>query len=146
MTETLPHFLLVEDDDRHAKLIRRGLEDHHELSRLTRVRDGEEALAYLFRKEPFEDAPRPDVVLLDLKLPRVDGFEVLARLKEDPDLRLIPVIMLTTSDNEIDRLKAYDHHANSYVVKPVDFEKFQKVVSDLGLYWGIKNQRVKREP
>lgn len=105
-----------------------------------RVSDGEEALAYLRHRPPYADCPRPDVVLLDLKLPRVDGHEVLQHLKDDPDLSLIPVVVLTTSAAEADRARAYQNHANSYLVKPVDFDKFNQMVQDLKLYWCIWNQ------
>jgi CheY-like chemotaxis protein len=101
-----------------------------------RVCDGAEALDYL--RSPKK--PRPDVVLLDLNLPKVDGHEVLARIKESPDLCTIPIVVLTTSDAEIDRLRAYREHVNSYLVKPIDFERFRQMVRELSLYWGVWNQ------
>lgn len=102
--------------------------------------DGEQGLAYLRRQGAYQDACRPDVVLLDLKLPKVDGHEVLAQVKADPELRSIPIVVLTTSAAERDRESAYRLHANSYLVNPVDFEQFRKLVTDLGFYWGVWNK------
>lgn len=140
MTSRIVHFLLVEDDDAHAELIMMALAQNRVTNTVFRVSDGEEALAYLRHRPPYADCPRPDVVLLDLKLPRVDGHEVLQHLKDDPDLSLIPVVVLTTSAAEADRARAYQNHANSYLVKPVDFDKFNQMVQDLKLYWCIWNQ------
>lgn len=140
MNEGVITFLLVEDDDIHAHLVTRSLDKSGQSSRVVRVADGAEALAYLHRQGPYAGCPRPDVVLLDLKLPKLDGHEVLAAIKEDEDLKTIPVVVMTTSRAEADRAKAYMHHANSYVVKPVDFEKFQQLVRDLSLYWGVWNE------
>src|SRR5690606_24500907 len=97
-------------------------------------------LDYVRRQGRFADVRRPDVILLDLKLPKVNGHEVLAAIKDDPDLCSIPVVVLTTSSAETDRLKAYRHHANSYLVKPINFSRFRQMVSDLSLYWGVWNQ------
>jgi CheY-like chemotaxis protein len=97
-------------------------------------------LEYLRRLGTRADHPDPDVVLLDLKLPRIDGHEVLAEIKQDDLLRHIPVVVMTTSDAEIDRARAYDCYANSYVVKPTDFHQFRQLVDDLSLYWGIWNR------
>jgi CheY-like chemotaxis protein len=140
MEPELLHFLLVEDDDAHALIAMRTLQRNRVANTIDRVADGEAALAYLRRQPPYADRPRPDVILLDLKLPRVDGHEVLAGIKEDPDLRDIPVVVLTTSDAETDRMRAYSHHANSYLVKPIDFERFRQMVDDLCLYWGVWNR------
>ena len=139
MPERLIHFLLVEDDDSHAKLTLRSLRSNRVANTVDRVADGAQAMQYLRRESAFVDRPRPDVILLDLKLPKLDGHEVLQRVKEDPALRDIPVVILTTSDAETDRARAYLHHANSYLVKPVDFEKFRQMVQELCLYWGIWN-------
>lgn len=133
-------FLLVEDDDDHAAIILRGLKGSRVPSLTNRVRDGLEALSYLRRKEPFADADRPDVVLLDLKLPKLSGHEVLRAVKSDPDLRAIPVVVLTTSNADADRDQAYRLHANSYLVKPMDFVQFRQMVQDMNLYWGHWNQ------
>jgi CheY-like chemotaxis protein len=95
------------------------------------VRDGEEALRFLRREGEYEDAPRPGLVLLDLNLPRVDGREVLAEMKSDPELRVIPVVVLTTSEAEEDILRSYTLHANAYVSKPVDFDRFIDVIRQI---------------
>lgn len=136
----LLHFLLVEDDDDHAEIVLRTLQRNRVGNTFDRVHDGADALAYVRRQGRFADAKRPDVVLLDLKLPKVNGHEVLAAIKEDPDLCSIPVVVLTTSSAETDRAKAYRHHANSYLVKPINFSRFRQMVSDLSLYWGVWNQ------
>ena len=138
--QSLIHFLLVEDDDDHAFLVERNLERERVGNVLDRVRDGAEALAYLRREAPFEDSPRPDVILLDLRLPKLDGHEVLEIIKRDPELTTIPVVVMTTSDAERDRSRAYEQNVNSYLVKPVDFEKFRQMVRDLSLYWGVWNR------
>lgn len=136
------HFLLIEDDDSHAELIRLSMEDNHIANTLDRVGDGAQALRYLRREPPFESASRPGVILLDLKLPRLDGHQVLEQIKSDETLRTIPVVVLTTSDAEADRHRAYSSHANSYLVKPVDFDKFHAMVRDLQLYWTAWNRAV----
>jgi CheY-like chemotaxis protein len=135
-------FLLVEDDDDHAAFVLRTLQRNRVANRVDRVADGATALAYLRGEAPYTQRPRPDLVLLDLKLPRVDGHEVLAAIKSHPDLRTIPVVVLTTSDAETDRARAYRNHANSYLVKPINFARFRQLVHDLSLYWGIWNRCV----
>ncbi len=138
-----PHlisFLLVEDDDDHAHLVIRGLEDNRVTNRIDHVKDGVEALDYLFQRGKYRDKARPDIILLDLKLPRINGHEVLRQIKEDKNLKIIPVIILTTSNAEPDRVQAYEEHANSYLVKPLDFTKFLKMTNDLKCYWGVWNQ------
>lgn len=140
----LVHFLLVEDDDDHAMLVTRSLQRSRVSNQVDRVSDGEAALSYLRQKGEFAGR-QPDVVLLDLKLPKVDGHEVLRQIKEDPTLRQIPIVVLTTSQAEIDRARAYEHHANSYLVKPVNFERFQQMIEDLNLYWGVWNIPANRE-
>jgi len=134
-------FLLVEDDDSHALLVMRNLERARVVNTVDRVSDGAAALAYLRAEDPYQKRVAPDVVLLDLKLPKIDGLEVLERIKNDEQLRKIPVVILTTSDAERDRTRAYDNHVNSYVVKPIDFEQFQNMIKDLGFYWAIWNCR-----
>jgi hypothetical protein len=134
-------FLLVEDDDSHALLVTRNLERARVVNTVDRVSDGAAALAYLRAEDPFQDRVTPDVVLLDLKLPKIDGLEVLDRIKNDERLRTIPVVILTTSDAERDRAQAYNNHVNSYVVKPIDFAQFQNMIKDLGFYWAIWNCR-----
>jgi len=123
--------LLVEDDPGDVLMTREALADHKVRNRLSVVSDGEEALAYLRREGQFADAVRPDLVLLDLNLPRRDGREVLAEIKSDQTLRQIPVVVLTTSQADEDILSSYSLHANAYVTKPVDFERFLSVVRQI---------------
>jgi CheY-like chemotaxis protein len=130
--------LLVEDNVDHAELVLRTFEEHDIPIRIHHVTDGEAALDYLLRRGRFaqpEQSPRPHLILLDLRLPRIDGLEVLQEVKSKEDLREIPTVILTTSEAERDVARAYQHHANSYLVKPVDFTKFTKLMDDLGLYW-----------
>ncbi len=130
--------LLVEDNPDHTELIVRSLQDHRVANRIFHVPDGEAALDYLFRQGEFEEpekSPRPHVILLDLRLPKVDGQEVLQAIKTTERLRRIPVVIVTTSEAERDVARAYDSHANSYLVKPVDFDKFTQLMDDLGFYW-----------
>lgn len=134
------NFLLVEDDDAHAELIQMALEENRVSNTLVRVGDGVEAMRFLNAEERFISRRLPDVILLDLKLPRMDGLEVLAAIKSDPRLKMLPVVILTTSAAEIDRARAYAHHANSYVVKPLDFNVFHQMVKDLQLYWSAWNE------
>lgn len=133
-TETRPlHILLVEDDDNHANLAELAMEDAEMPCRLDRVADGTEAMAYLQDQQP-------DVVLLDLQLPKMGGHEVLTAMREDPDLARIPTIVLTTSESELDIQKAYAQCANSYLVKPVDFDSFNKMIRDFKFYWAVWNR------
>ena len=130
--------MLIEDNIDHAELVVRTLEDHIISNRVRHFLDGQSALDYLFRRGEFSEAketPRPHVILLDLRLPRVDGIDVLKAIKENADLKNIPVVVLTTSEAEKDVAKAYYNHANSYLVKPVGFEDFKKLMDDLGFYW-----------
>jgi len=130
--------LLVEDDPAHAEIVRRNLSEFRVANRIIHVADGQAALDYLFREGPFVDPkihPRPDLVLLDLRLPKVDGLEVLRRIKEDQELKHIPTVILTTSAAESDMIGAYANGAGSYLVKPVDFEKFTKLMDAFGFYW-----------
>lgn len=132
------HILLVEDNEAHAELIIRGMRDQQVANRIHHVFDGEQALDYLFMRGAYADYqknPRPNFILLDLRLPRVDGLEVLRIIKTTPSLLRIPVVILTSSDAESDIAKSYDFHANSYVVKPLDFKTFTKLMKDLGFYW-----------
>jgi len=126
--------LLVEDNRADVRLTQEALRDAKVTNRLHVVGDGELAMAFLLRQAPYEDAPRPDVVLLDLNLPKMDGREVLNRVKADPELRRIPVIILTTSSDERDILDAYDHHANSYVTKPVEFNDFAAALQSIEIW------------
>jgi len=145
MKEQLFNVLLVEDNLDHAELVIRSFSEHHLGNAIHHVQDGEAALDYLFHRGSFSDAatyPIPDIVLLDLRLPKVDGLEVLKQIKANKSLRLIPVVILTTSAAEIDLVKAYEDYANSYLVKPVDFDKFSRLMSDLHVYWLDWNQHV----
>lgn len=138
-----PVVLLVEDEPAHAEIVRRNFADFHPASRLMHVADGQAALDYLYRRADYHDparSPRPALILLDLRLPRVDGLEVLKTIKTDPGLRRIPVVILTTSAAETDRVRAYDSHANSYLVKPVDFPRFVALLEILGRYWLTWNE------
>jgi CheY-like chemotaxis protein len=123
--------LLVEDDAGDVLMTREALREGKVLNRLSVVTDGVEALDYLRGQEPFADATRPDLILLDLNLPRRDGRQVLEDVKGDPDLRRIPVVVLTTSEAEEDVLRSYDLHANAYVTKPVDFDRFVEVIRQI---------------
>ncbi len=127
--------LLIEDSPADARLTREAFHDGKIGNNLTVVTDGAQALAYLKREEPYAQAPRPDLILLDLNLPKVDGREVLRRIKTDPDLASIPVVVLTTSEAEEDIAKAYEYHANCYIRKPVDFESFLRIVSVIESFW-----------
>lgn len=123
--------LLVEDDPGDVLLTREAFKDHKVRNNLNVVSDGEEAIAYLRRETRYTEASRPDLVLLDLNLPRKDGREVLKDIKADPELRSIPVVVLTTSEADEDVLRSYDLHANAYVTKPVDFDQFINVVRQI---------------
>ena len=123
--------LLVEDDPGDVLITREAFADNKVRNQLSVVSDGEAALAFLRREENYANAPRPDLILLDLNLPRKAGHEVLAEIKSDVDLQRIPVVVLTTSDAEEDILRSYDLHANAYVTKPVDFDCFLNVVRQI---------------
>jgi CheY-like chemotaxis protein len=130
--------LLVEDDPAHAEAVRRNLSGSRFTNRLMHVSDGQAALDYLYQREEFsapELSPRPGLILLDLRLPKVDGLEVLKAIKTDDSLSQIPVVMLTTSAAEADVTKAYAFHANSYLVKPADFGRFGELIEIIGYYW-----------
>lgn len=137
--KTLPYeILLVEDNQDHAELVIRSLEDHPMANKIHHLSDGEAALDYLFRRGDFDSAeksPRPHIVLLDLGLPKIRGLEVLKRIRESPELDRMPVVVLTTSNAESDVGDAYKHHANSYLVKPHDFATFSELMETLGFYW-----------
>jgi len=135
--------LLVEDNPQDEMLILRALRRHNLANRIDVARDGQQALDYLFGEGEYagrETADRPAIVLLDIGLPRLSGLEVLARLRANPLTRLQPVVMLTSSDEERDRLASYEHGANSFVHKPLDFGEFVETVSRLGVYWLATNE------
>jgi CheY-like chemotaxis protein len=136
--------LLVEDNPDHVELIQRSLVEIKDAVELAVARDGEEAVSYLRHTGPFADpekSPRPHLVLLDLRLPKLDGFHVLREMKESEELRAIPAVVLTTSEADPDIARAYSLHANSYLVKPVDFERFVKLMGDVEGYWLECNRR-----
>jgi len=130
--------LHVEDNLDHAQLVTRSLKKHRVANTVHVAEDGETALNYLFRRGHYEDplaSPRPHIVLLDLRLPKVDGLEVLRAIKTTKQLLSIPVVILTSSEAEKDIAQAYEYHANSYLVKPVGFEQFNELMEQLGFYW-----------
>jgi chemotaxis family two-component system response regulator Rcp1 len=127
--------LLVEDNPGDVRLTKEALKEGKLLNQLTVVGDGVEALSFLRRQGIYADAPQPELILLDLNLPKKDGREVLAEIKADPNLRRIPVVVLTTSSSEEDILKIYDLHANCYITKPVDLEQFMGVVKSIEDFW-----------
>lgn len=133
------HILLVEDDPAHAKLLIRQLMDDESGLSVDRVEDGESALQYVRREGAYRARPRPDLILLDLRLPRMSGLDVLHALKADSDLQVIPVVMLTTSDSDCDVIEAYRLGANSYLVKPIDYDQYRRMVRDLSAYWSSWN-------
>ena len=137
------NILLVEDNPDHAELVRRSLERFQFASFLHHVEDGEVALDFIFGRARYADRarfPQPDLVLLDLRLPRVDGFEVLRHVKGHPTLYALPIVVLTTSDAERDVAMAYEYHANSFVTKPVDHHRLSQLIKDLEFYWLAWNQ------
>lgn len=141
--------LLVEDNPNDAELALRAFQKNHITNRLVHVWDGEEALDFLFARKKFGDRDvenTPKVVLLDLKLPKIGGLEVLKEIRSDPRTKLIPVVILTTSKEESDMIASYSHGVNSYIVKPVDFTKFIQSVKEIGLYWLLLNQRPRGAP
>ena len=132
--------LLVEDDEGHRLLIRDNLRAGGIVNDIIEVGDGQQALDYLTRRGPYRDAqqsPRPGLILLDIKLPKVDGFAVLETIKSDPRLRMIPVLMLTSTDDQIEVNRCYKLGANSYVVKPIRYEDFQERIKALGLFLDV---------
>ena len=142
-TESEVEILLVEDNPADAELTLRALRKHNLANRVIHVHDGEEALDFIFARGPYHTRQiehKPKVILLDLKLPKVDGLEVLRIIKGDPRTQSIPVVMLTSSRQEQDVIESYRLGVNSYIVKPVDFDKFFTAVEELGLYWLLLNQ------
>jgi len=132
--------LLVEDNPDHVILTKRVLEDNRVSNKVYVCRDGAEALDFVYRRAKYSDAPRPGLILLDVKLPRVDGFEVLKKLKSDPTLKSIPIVMLTTSARDEEIARGYDEGVNSYVTKPVKFDEFTEKIKNIDLYWGLVSE------
>jgi two-component system, response regulator len=131
------YVLLADDNATDAELTTRALNLGGVSRNIVWVQDGEAALDYLMRKGPYADRPpgNPRLMLLDLHMPKIDGLDVLARIKADPQLRSIPIVIMSSSDQESDMIRSYEKHANSYIVKPVDFKQFTEQVSTLGQYW-----------
>lgn len=138
----LKRILLAEDNENDVELTLAALEEHHLANEVVVVRDGAEALDYLFHRGKYADHPNglPVVVLLDLKMPKVDGLEVLRHMREDPVLKTVPVVMVTSSREEQDLVRSYQYGVNAYVVKPVDFTKFVESVKQIGFFWAIVNE------
>jgi two-component system, response regulator len=138
-----PEILLIEDNPRDAELTLRALKKRNFANQLIWLKDGAEALEFIFKSGPNgnrEARHRPKVILLDLKLPKVDGLEVLRQLKAEASTRTIPVVVLTSSREEQDVIRSYELGVNSYIVKPVNFDNFSEAVAQLGLYWLLLNQ------
>ena len=140
--EKFRRILLVEDDVRDVELTLTALDDYKLANEVVVCRDGQEALDYLYGRGKFSDRAGeiPAVILLDLKLPKVDGLEVLEQIKSDERLRMIPVVMLTSSHEEKDMMRSYKLGVNAYVVKPVDFHEFINAVKELGVFWAVINE------
>jgi CheY-like chemotaxis protein len=138
----LKRILLVEDDPKDVELTLTGLTEYNLANEVVVARDGEEALDYLRRKGKYQTRPHgnPAVMLLDLKLPKVNGFDVLEQVRADENLKMIPVVVLTSSREERDLVKSYKLGVNAYVVKPVDFHQFVNAVKELGAFWAVVNQ------
>ncbi|MCF3650855.1 response regulator [Synoicihabitans lomoniglobus] len=140
---SLPQILLVEDSQRDAELAMDALEENHISNDILWVRDGEEALDFLFARGDFANRPpgNPAVVLLDLKMPKVDGLEVLRTVRANPELSIIPFVMMTSSREERDMVTSYELGVNAYVVKPVQFNEFVEAVKTVGRFWAVLNER-----
>ena len=142
MIRELKRILLVEDDPRDVELTLEALAENNLVNEVDVVGDGEKALQYLFKREEFASRPgnNPAVILLDLKLPKVDGKQVLKTIRADEGLKLVPVVVLTSSNEERDLVESYRLGVNAYVVKPVDFQEFVVAVRNLGLFWAVINE------
>jgi len=140
--EKLGRILMVEDDPKDVELALTALEEYHLANEVVVARDGQQALDYLYCRGEFSSRTRenPAVMLLDLKLPKVDGLEVLQQVKSDENLKTIPVVVLTSSHEEKDMMRSYKLGVNAYVVKPVDFHEFVNAVRELGVFWAVINQ------
>ena len=142
MTDSLGRILIVEDDPKDVDLTLTALEEYNLANEVVVTHDGEEALDYLYCRGSFKARPNgnPAVVLLDLKLPKVDGLEVLEQMKSDQKLKMIPVVVLTSSRQERDLVASYKYGVNAYVVKPVDFHEFVNAIKELGSFWAVINE------
>jgi two-component system response regulator len=137
MTSAPVEILLVEDNPSHAEMTVRALRKHNITNQIQIAKDGAEAVAFLFSDNGHSNAPK--VILLDLKLPKIDGIEVLRRIKEDPRTKTVPVVVLTSSNDDNDLRECYALGVNSYIVKPVDFQQFSEAIRIVGLYWALLN-------
>ncbi len=139
---SLKRILLVEDDPKDVELTLTGLAEYNLANEVVVAHDGEEALDYLYRRGNYQTRANgnPAVMLLDLKLPKVNGFEVLEQVRADENLKMIPVVVLTSSHEECDLVKSYKLGVNAYVVKPVDFHQFVNAVKELGVFWAVINE------
>ena len=141
MAERQPiDILLVEDDENDILITKRAFTRHNLFNRLYVVRDGEEALDFIYHRGGYQDpesAPRPGLVLLDINMPKMNGIEVLRKLKSDPGYKVIPIVMLTTSKRDQDKIESYNLGVNSYIIKPVDFTKFVDAIATINLYWEL---------
>ena len=140
--EKLGRILMVEDDPKDVELTLTALEEYHLANEVVVTRDGQQALDYLYCRGDFSGRPQgnPAVMLLDLKLPKIDGLEVLQKIKSDERLKMIPVVVLTSSHEEKDMMRSYSLGVNAYVVKPVDFHEFVNAVRELGVFWAVINE------
>ena len=139
---SLKRILLVDDSVRDTEMALDALEQHHLANEVVALRDGEEALDYLYRRGQFSSRAndQPAVIVLDLKMPKVDGMEVLRQIKSDPKLKVIPVVVMTSSREEQDMVKSYQLGTNAYVVKPVNFQEFVEALKQLGVFWAVLNE------
>lgn len=142
LNDTLIDILLVEDNPNDAELALRALRKHNLANRIEWLKDGEQALDYLFRRGPWAERSEglPRVILLDLRLPKVDGIEVLRAIRSDAMTKELPVVVLTSSKEERDVINTYKLGVNSYIAKPVAFDEFARVVAEIGLYWAVLNR------
>ena len=142
MTVPLKRILLVDDSPRDTELALDALAQHNLANEVVAVRDGAEALDYLYRRGQFADraSDQPAVVLLDLKMPKVDGLDVLRQIKSDPQLKMIPVVMMTSSRERPDLVRSYELGVNAYIVKPVQFQEFVEAVKVVGAFWAVVNE------
>jgi CheY-like chemotaxis protein len=140
--EKFGRILMVEDDPKDVELTLTALDEYHLANEVVVTRDGQQAMDYLYSRGEFSTRPEgnPAVMLLDLKLPRVDGLEVLQKIRSDPQLKMVPVVVLTSSQEEKDMIRSYALGVNAYVVKPVDFHEFVNAVKELGVFWAVINE------
>ncbi len=143
MIETMPDIILVEDNPADEELTLDALRENNLANRVKVLRDGEEAVAYIFRTGPYKDCGicnQPKLILLDIHLPKIDGLEILRRIRSDERTRQIPVVVLTSSPDDRYRIESYNLGVNSYIVKPVEFGKFTAAVAQIGFYWAFLNK------